>query len=507
MIRAPRAVNNFEGITIQGTARVHLGNRIVYEDEVESKVKGALAAAEWLSSSNHYQRRKEIFSKRHGRTGEWFLHTPDFHKWVNDEDQTLWCYGIAGSGKSVIASLIADRLIQYKQDHATYVAFLFADPDIGHRTTAEDIISSILKQFLIEHEFSTCCSHLENLYTAHHRRKSRPSWEECLEVFRLFMERLSKVYIVIDGLDQQGILDESVTMLLSALESWTNLNLLITTRSKTPFTDWKRPRAYINISASKQDMKSYIEHRTIMVPGLQNILVGDTSVQDAFVDTIINQSQGMFLMAKLHLDSIATKHCLRHVQAALHTYPTSINDMYRVSWLRMHKQNPGTIYLATKVLDMVCYTYEPLTASGLQYALSPPWINKQSQDEIVDENLLISICCGLIFIAPDETVRFIHPTAHQFYKDLRIYSPRALLLRLTLTLLWTFNHLVTESKVHLLIHDLLWGSLNKTMVSALGLLSKTIESRKQSWMGPCPTSLKSAISLFICIVVILYLML
>lgn len=63
-------------------------------DEDESKEKCAIAAAEWFSPSNHHQRRINLFSKRHGRTGEWLLHTPEFHKWVNEEDQTLWCYGI-----------------------------------------------------------------------------------------------------------------------------------------------------------------------------------------------------------------------------------------------------------------------------------------------------------------------------------------------------------------------------------------------------------------------------
>lgn len=109
------------------------------------------------------------------------------------------------------------------------------------------------------------------------------------------MEKASRVYIVIDGLDQLGIDDESMTKLLGALEGWTNLNLLITARSKTPFRDWKRPRVYFNVSAKQQDMKEYLEHRILMVPGFQTLLARDASLQDHLVKTIVNRSQGMYV--------------------------------------------------------------------------------------------------------------------------------------------------------------------------------------------------------------------
>ncbi|KAH8422526.1 uncharacterized protein LDX57_000280 [Aspergillus melleus] len=508
MKRTPVAVNNFKSITIKGTGRVHLGNRIILEDEEESKTKGVLAAADWLPSANHYQRRIDLLAKRHGRTGEWFLHTPEFHKWVNDEGQTLWCHGIAGSGKSVIASLIADRLIQYKQDSATYVAFIFAGTDTDHRNTAEDVLTSLLKQFLIETELSTYCSHLENMYTAHRLRKTRPSWEEYLDVFRLSMDKASKVFIVIDGLDQLGIDNESMTRLLNTLEGWPHLNLLITARSKTPFTDSKRPRAYVNISASSQDMKSYLEYRTTMVPGFQNLLARDASLQSALVDIIVEKSCGMFLMAKLHFDLIATKHCARDIQAALHAYPEFINYIYRKSWHKIHEQDQDTIVLATRVLDMVCYTSKPLTMAELQHALSWRGVDGDCHDDMMNENFLISVCHGLIFLAPDGTVRLIHPTARHFYHALRVYNARAAGLRLRLFLLWWLNCVITAANFDYFGYcpslDIL---KNYVAVSATTPLLRRKGRLSRAWIDSGPTGLKHALAPLFCILVILYLVL
>jgi hypothetical protein len=51
----------------------------------------------WLSQMNFEDKQKDILSKRHPRTGEWFVELDEFQKWRDGDPDTpsiLWCPGI-----------------------------------------------------------------------------------------------------------------------------------------------------------------------------------------------------------------------------------------------------------------------------------------------------------------------------------------------------------------------------------------------------------------------------
>lgn len=211
-----------------------------------------------------------------------------------------------------------------------------------------------------------------------------------------------------------------------------------------------------------------------------------------------------FLIVKRHFDFIATRHCVRHIQAALQTSPKLIDDVYQDSWLKIHEQHPDTVYLATQVLDFVCYAFEPLRTSELQCVLSRSGINAHYPYDMIDGDLLISICGGLVFVAPDETVRFIHPTAHRFYEELRAYNPKALLFRLRLLLFWALEFPVSRELAHSLDLRPLHTDFKKRTVSAFGFVSKRSGWNNKFWMSPRISSLQQVIPLLGFLVLIVY---
>lgn len=48
-------------------------------------------------------RQNDVFEERQNGTGEWILRSEEFQDWVNGRNTTLYCSGISGSGKTVIA--------------------------------------------------------------------------------------------------------------------------------------------------------------------------------------------------------------------------------------------------------------------------------------------------------------------------------------------------------------------------------------------------------------------
>lgn len=61
---------------------------------------------DWLSTVKHEQNNHDIHMPRIDGTGEWLLHEVAFRNWRDNpksRDNVLWCNGILGSGKSVLA--------------------------------------------------------------------------------------------------------------------------------------------------------------------------------------------------------------------------------------------------------------------------------------------------------------------------------------------------------------------------------------------------------------------
>ena len=61
---------------------------------------------DWISKLNHEQKHHHVRLPRVEGSGEWLLEMEDFERWrdkSNMHSRVLWCHGIPGSGKSVLA--------------------------------------------------------------------------------------------------------------------------------------------------------------------------------------------------------------------------------------------------------------------------------------------------------------------------------------------------------------------------------------------------------------------
>ena len=61
------------------------------------------AILKWLSNAKPSQKHHDVRLPRVDGTGVWLLEEPTFKKWRDAKDDLLWCYGIQGTGKSILA--------------------------------------------------------------------------------------------------------------------------------------------------------------------------------------------------------------------------------------------------------------------------------------------------------------------------------------------------------------------------------------------------------------------
>ena len=110
-------------------------------------------------------------------------------------------------------------------------------------------------------------------------------------------------------------------------------------------------------------------------------------------------------MAKLHMDSLASKLHRRAVRDALDSLPTEVNATYDEAMARIKAQGKDALELAERVLSWIICAYRPLSLKELQHALAVSHdMTSMDLEAIVDEVILTSVCGGLVVIDENSNV-------------------------------------------------------------------------------------------------------
>ncbi|KAF2468612.1 uncharacterized protein BDR25DRAFT_357539 [Lindgomyces ingoldianus] len=135
---------------------------------------------EWISSSDYPAQQSDIIKRRQEGTGQWFLDAPEVARWLDDAKTTLFYPGILGAGKTMVAAIAVDQLLDSAQNDAY-----------------EDIVSilaAILKQ-LVQSRPSTL-GPVEKLHQKHAGRGTKPSLDDIYSALRDMLAQYPYVHIV-----------------------------------------------------------------------------------------------------------------------------------------------------------------------------------------------------------------------------------------------------------------------------------------------------------------------
>jgi Cdc6-like AAA superfamily ATPase len=183
----------------------------------------------WLTQEDPHTRQDKVREIQFARTGQWLLDSPEFKRWLADEQQTLFCPGLPGSGKTVITSMVIDALYDtFQADSSIGIAFFYCD------YKREDQLPEKLLRSILQQPGRPCHSlpaTLLDLYQHHAASSIRPSVAELFEVLASVVASLSKVYIVIDALDELSCSHRRVLLSeLFTLQRNSKVNLFTTSR-------------------------------------------------------------------------------------------------------------------------------------------------------------------------------------------------------------------------------------------------------------------------------------
>ncbi|KAK7426023.1 hypothetical protein QQZ08_007471 [Neonectria magnoliae] len=159
-----------------------------------------LAILCWLTPIDYAAQQSDFIGRRELGIGQWLLDSSEFEAWTNTKNQTLFCPGIPGAGKTILKSIVIDKLIhRVKNGHDIGLAYPYYKFRQQHEQNGEDILASLLKQ-LSQGRFSLPDAVI-SLYDSHRSDRLRPSYKELCTTLQSVVASYTRLFIVINALD------------------------------------------------------------------------------------------------------------------------------------------------------------------------------------------------------------------------------------------------------------------------------------------------------------------
>lgn len=171
------------------------------------------------------------------------------------------------------------------------MAFIYCNYKGQQEQTLANLISSLLQQLLQSRPLPT---RIRTLYQQHARKNTRPTVTECLELLRTELSHHARAFIIIDALDECDDSNETRSMLLNHLHSLpTTTSLLVTSRHITSIEQQLGHSCRLEIRASDEDMRIYLERQVQKKERLKRHTQKDTTLLQAILGMVVNAAQGM----------------------------------------------------------------------------------------------------------------------------------------------------------------------------------------------------------------------
>ncbi|KAJ7453199.1 ankyrin repeat-containing domain protein [Mycena latifolia] len=373
---------------------------------------------EWWSPLNFFKRQAHIFATRQPGTGKWFLEHDKFLSWMSGRGKTLWCPGMPGAGKTVLASIAVNHLRETLDSDYIGIAAIYLDHKEIETQSPPNLLAGLWRQLVFGKKI---LPEVERLYAKHREPRTRPSVEDFSRTLRSTIEQYRRVYLVVDAVDEHP--EEQRQILLTHLSKLgPTVSLMLTSRPHLKFDPTFPITDTLTISAIEYDVRQYVDAQILKSPKLSSHIQSRPDLREEIEEKIVSRSKsGMFLLAKFHIDSLTTKHTVKAVREALNAMPSDLESTYDEVMDRITQQNDDDRTLARSALSWISNARRPLRVSELREALAiEPGATGLDPENMLDIDAVVSVCAGLVIVDhADGVVRLVHYTTQHYLERMK----------------------------------------------------------------------------------------
>ncbi|KAF2809675.1 uncharacterized protein BDZ99DRAFT_33975 [Mytilinidion resinicola] len=322
----------------------------------------------------------------------------------------------------MVAAIAIDHLLTLVHSSSHGVAYVYCNYKAREEQDVSRMLAAILKQLVQARP--SLVGPVERLHKQHANRGTRPSPDEVFSALQDVLAHYSTIHIVVDALDECQDSDGTRCQFLAKLrdlQAVRDVRLMATSRFIPEITDGFNEALRLEVQASREDVKRFVAGQSYRLP---RCIQHDPALQEIVQEKIVEAVDGMFLLARLHTDSLLDKRTAKDVKltlAKLSKSSAALDDAYKEAIQRIQGQLSGDYVLAKKVLSWITYAKRPLTTTEMCCALAvEPDETKLDPENIPDVEDLLSVCAGLVVVDQESAViRLVHYTTQEYFERIR----------------------------------------------------------------------------------------
>ncbi|KAJ6057041.1 ankyrin repeat-containing protein [Penicillium canescens] len=385
----------------------------------------------WISSADFPSQQSDAINKRQEGTGQWFLDASEFNSWIRGSKQTLFCHGMPGAGKTIVAAMAINHLFRTIQSSANGVVYIYCDYKMRGEQNVPSLFAAILRQLVQAQQLIP--DDVLRLHEDHSRERTTLSYDEIFATLRSTLKNYSTVHLVIDALDELlGRQDGTLSQLLAKirdLQKDANLNLMITSRFIPELKEEFEHATKLEVRASNGDVRKFVADQIYQLP---KCIRGDEELPSVVEDNIVKAADGMFLLACLSVDLLRDTTTKKQAKSTLERISKNFqgskrrlaqvyDELYCKTIKRIGTQPSMKRALARNVLSWITYAERPLTVEELRHAVAVEFGDKYlDEDNMPDVEEITTVCAGLVVVnEANNIIRFVHYTTQEYFERIR----------------------------------------------------------------------------------------
>ncbi|KAF3069303.1 Ankyrin repeat domain-containing protein 50 [Trichoderma lentiforme] len=385
---------------------------------------------DWLTPIDYGLIHSDYYKRLQPGTGKWFLEQKEFQDWITGSNDTLFCCGIPGAGKTILTSLIINHLSsRFRGNSDIGIIYVYFNYNRQEDQDLHKLIASLLKQLAGSLHYLP--ESTKQLYNEHSKKRTRASLEELKTNLKCVLKEYTKVFIILDALDECQFFE--LDLLLSELlelQKEHRIKLLATSRPIPEIMDLFNSSnvTKLQIRAETSDVTAYIEAQ---MDRLSRVTRRNPVLREDIKTNICEAVDGMFLLAKIYLDLLQDKTTVNDVRRQLAIFKSRNEEdtsdqkgkalayAYEQAIERIRNQKEGIRSLAMRALAWVTLAKRQITTSELQHALATQdGMTTLSHDDLPDLTDITSACVGLLTVDEEShIIRLVHYTTHEYLEQ------------------------------------------------------------------------------------------
>ncbi|KUL83144.1 hypothetical protein ZTR_10995 [Talaromyces verruculosus] len=320
-----------------------------------------------------------------------------------NEDALMDCYKelSPGVGKSYLASVVINHLLQERKENSLVVYF-FCDFSSQNQVKTIDILHHLLRQIIDQGSG-------EMLSTLKESCGDPSALQNANQVVQLLVLAASvqPIYLVVDGLDEFKTPNELLVYILELAES--EIHILVTSRDLPQIRKKMGTAIQLGINPTDSDLRLYVASR------LQESDFAEEVAKDgSLINEIVSKTGNIFLLSRLLLDELLDFVTIHQMRKALQRSPQGLQQALEATIQRIDSQSSARKTLARRLLGWIMVAERRPKLDEVVTAFAVEEGEELQPDNIPNTDILLQVCAGLVVLnKQDNTLGLVHAFAYE----------------------------------------------------------------------------------------------